>query len=252
MDAEIFSLGELVGAGSPAGAVAFGAAWLGASPTPRGAEALVLAFSPARPTPRGAERFQLGPLVEQGKVAERFRLGFKEARRWYPMERFGLGPLVEGVRWIPPPPVLPRPLLADAAVLAGIPNSGPAFGSDIDMFDDLPLRFNLARGWRNLANAILRRLTTPRGSLPYAPEYGFDVRSLLNGSANDATIPTLQQEIAREVEKDPRVATCAATLVYTASSNSLQIQLRLATTAGPWRLVVAVDQLTAQVLEAAA
>ena len=67
------------------------------------------------------------------------------------------------------------------------------FGTDISTPDaaDLDPYFGTVSGWRALAQAIGRRLITPRGSLIDDEAYGFDVRSRLNGALTPSDPATM-------------------------------------------------------------
>ncbi len=60
------------------------------------------------------------------------------------------------------------------------------FVVDVSTFPDLDSSFTLITGRRVIAEAILRRLLTPRGGLAYDPDFGLDVRGWLN---EDCTRP---------------------------------------------------------------
>lgn len=84
-----------------------------------------------------------------------------------------------------------------------------------------------------LAQAIYRRLTTPRGTLRGSEEaaaYGFDVSSYVGAVGSDA-VNTLPEQVISEIQKDDRVlaATCAATATED-SAGSIQIDLEITVT----------------------
>lgn len=118
------------------------------------------------------------------------------------------------------------------------------FGTGIDGVSDLPIRFNTVSGFRNLGNNIARRLQTPRGSLPWAPNDGYDVRALLSEGFTDLSF--IISAIEAEVEKDERVLSCSAS--YSFSGSRLILTLSVSTAAGPFTLVLGVDALTVEIL----
>jgi phage baseplate assembly protein W len=113
---------------------------------------------------------------------------------------------------------------------------------------DLGDRFVLKSGNANLAEAIARRLMTPRGGLFYDQTYGIDLRAFLNEAITDARLRQIESEAAAEATKDPRVegATATAALV----NDRLTLSLELETGAGPFPLVLAVSDLTVEILRA--
>jgi hypothetical protein len=121
-------------------------------------------------------------------------------------------------------------------------------GTDIALLDDIGLRWRLVSGQANLAMAIVRRLSTPRGSLYYAPSYGFSLLDALNGSFTRAQRSQLQGAIVTEVEKDQRVASCVCDVTF--GQDTLTVSLVIQSALGPFDLVLGVDGLTVEILNA--
>ncbi|HSS39713.1 MAG TPA: GPW/gp25 family protein [Polyangia bacterium] len=85
-------------------------------------------------------------------------------------------------------------------------------GTDITLVSDLAPVWGVSAGTDNLINAILRRLTTPRGRLFYDPDYGYDVVSQLNASLGPTDMARIQAAITAELRKDPRIQSMTVTL----------------------------------------
>jgi len=106
------------------------------------------------------------------------------------------------------------------------------FGRDTWCLDALsPGRY--ATGNVLLAQAIYRRLTTPRGTLRGSEEaaaYGFDVSSYVGAVGEDA-VNTLPAQGVSEIQKDDRVlnATCIANATTDRGGNT-QIDLEISVT----------------------
>lgn len=97
------------------------------------------------------------------------------------------------------------------------------YGIDISCVSGLDPNFTLVTGVRVVAEALARRLTTARGSLFYAPDYGTDVREILNARIDQRRLDAWRTRIEAECRKDDRVDTVAAKLRFTASSSTLAI-----------------------------
>lgn len=123
------------------------------------------------------------------------------------------------------------------------------FGTGIDGIADVGRKLRMASGLRNLGNALARRLQTPRGSLPWDRDCGLDVRSLLLSPLSPVQLAAMQSAISREVEKDDRVLACECALTLD-GNGLLRAELTVDTADGPYRLVLGVDQLTVEILEA--
>lgn len=121
-------------------------------------------------------------------------------------------------------------------------------GIDVQVTTDLAPVWGIASGKLNLACAIVRRLTTPRGGLFYDPDYGLDVRSYLNAGFTQAGVEALRASIVAEVEKDPRVDSCGAEMVFNFATGRMSITLTVLTADGPFDLVLAATNVTVELL----
>ena len=120
------------------------------------------------------------------------------------------------------------------------------FGTDLAAMPDFD-GVTLRREYDNLAEALARRLMTPRGGLFYAPEYGTDLRAYLGEPITDGVRYEIERMAALEAARDPRVHSATATLTA-AGPDGLRLRLDVTTEAGPFALVLRVDALTVEVL----
>jgi hypothetical protein len=123
-------------------------------------------------------------------------------------------------------------------------------GIDISCTDDLDPAFTPVTGTKALAQAMARRLITPRGSLFYDLEYGFDLRAYLNAgiTQGDGFAFRLGAQIEAECLKDERVGTVDAQLSYDPVTEKLTVLLSGVASDGPFRLVLAVSAVTVEIL----
>ena len=77
-----------------------------------------------------------------------------------------------------------------------------------------------------LAQAVVRRLDTPRGSLPDDNGYGISVRQFVNKGTTTVEIESLGGQIHNEVIKDDRVE--ALTVIVRPSSTGTTLRVELA------------------------
>lgn len=120
-------------------------------------------------------------------------------------------------------------------------------GTDIDCADDHGMSFGVATGRKNLANALARRLMTPRGGLFYDPDYGLDVRAYLNAAITDAKLAELAQAIEAECRKDPRVqdVSAAVSVDRTSVTRGLKLKLAIEDADGPFTDILTIsDRVT--------
>ena len=98
-------------------------------------------------------------------------------------------------------------------------------GIGLDCILDMPLRWNFVSSNMCLANSLVRRLTTPRSFLTYinpeyGPDYGYDIRMLLNISTLSRDLSFYQSMIINECEKDERVNSCQVSINYNPTTST--------------------------------
>ena len=122
------------------------------------------------------------------------------------------------------------------------------FGADVSGIFSMGTRVSFASGLRNYGMAICRRLITPRGSLIYDLDYGFDLRAYINAPMTPSLQLAAQAGTEREAEKDPRTQQCSATISWSPNTGVMPVSLELITAAGPFTLVAVVSAVTVQLL----
>ena len=123
------------------------------------------------------------------------------------------------------------------------------FGRCISVVDDLPGRWRYVTGQRVVAEAVARRWGTERGTLPYALDYGTDARGMIGDTMTTAQIAEWSAALEREAEKDARVLAVSVSIAYDFASAKATIRGQLTTADGTFRLIVAVSDLTVDLLE---
>jgi phage baseplate assembly protein W len=115
------------------------------------------------------------------------------------------------------------------------------FGSAWSCVSDLTLPSVQVSGNQVVAEAIARRLQTPRGGLIDDPNYGYDLTAWLNADVTPAQIASIQSSINAECTKDERVSSAASSVTFL--SGALIVSVLLTTAAGPFTLVLSVSSL---------
>lgn len=113
-----------------------------------------------------------------------------------------------------------------------------------------------ATGWRVVAQAYYRRLTTPRGTLRGGEEeaaYGFDIAGYVGAVGDAIALRALPAQVAAELAKDDRgtSVSCDAALVTDANGMTsivLTITATLADESGDFTLTLAVTDTTVTIL----
>lgn len=123
-------------------------------------------------------------------------------------------------------------------------------GSDVSCVEDLDGAFRSVSGRLALAQAIARRLFTRNGDLALIgddPDYGSDLRELVGEDVDDRAAFEIAARAEKEALKDERVRTASATA--TLAGTSLLLSLALSDADGPFRLTLAVTDVSVSVLK---
>lgn len=120
------------------------------------------------------------------------------------------------------------------------------YGTDIHCVDDVDRDLSLVSGPLGVAEAVARRLITPRGRLWYAPDYGTDIRAYLNSELRPFQIA---RDVEAEALKDERVIAADAEVIRS-TADTLEIRLLLTLGDGPFAFVLTITQVSASVLAA--
>jgi hypothetical protein len=116
--------------------------------------------------------------------------------------------------------------------LASLPN--PAANGVIDLDPSMVE----ATGRVLLAQSLIRRQTTPRGSVIDAPNDCLDVRQFVSAGMTQADLSQLGRQIKKELEKDQRVTSADIAVTYTSSSKTLTLIEGINSAAGPFTLTI--------------
>jgi phage baseplate assembly protein W len=119
-------------------------------------------------------------------------------------------------------------------------------GRDLSCLQDLDATGLEVSGRTVLAQAVLRRLITPRGRLIDDANYGFDLTQFIDDDLGPADLARIRAGIEAECLKDERVAVVTAKVTLTAGV--MVVTVNLTDSAGPFTLVVAVSAITATIL----
>jgi len=125
------------------------------------------------------------------------------------------------------------------------------FGTDISTFKDgdLDPYFELIAGPRVVAEAVLRRWTTPTGALFYDPSFGIDVRGLLSAGTSSQSLFALRAALVAQAEEDDRVLSADVEVELNAPARTLLIRAQIRTAEGPFAMVVSIDHVSVELLE---
>lgn len=113
-------------------------------------------------------------------------------------------------------------------------------GTDFAGGADLDPSLSLQSGERALGDAILRRLTTPRGGLPDYPEYGFDVSSLIGRTL---TPNAIAQRVLEQVRAEEEVEDASLDISTSDDGTAVTLKIKVLSAEGPFELTLAIDEV---------
>lgn len=99
------------------------------------------------------------------------------------------------------------------------------YGTDISTDPDLDPAFGSLSGPEVLTQALMRRLSTPQGALPFNPDDGIDLNDWLHRGITHKALYWLKSAIEAECEKDERVYAVAAAVSADSTGEALTIDL---------------------------
>ncbi len=120
------------------------------------------------------------------------------------------------------------------------------YGSDTECVSDLTFARREVRGETAMAQAMARRLTTGRGTLFYAPAYGYDLRQFIRGSVPAESV--LNGNIENELLKDERVDDVTVESSYSSGTETLSVRAHGLGAGGPFDLTLEIDEVTVKLL----
>lgn len=142
---------------------------------------------------------------------------------------------------------LPLPTLP--ATAQGVPAN--VYGQDWSCTNDVDPGGLEVSGVLILAQALYRRIITPRGALIYDPNYGFDIRQYLNADVAQGDVARIAFNVDTEFRKDQRVLRSASNVTFTAQGGLLTLFSSVTPLAqNSFSLVVVATAVTVQLLQA--
>lgn len=101
-----------------------------------------------------------------------------------------------------------------------------------------------ASGVDVLAQSLVRRQMTPRGSALDAPNDGIDVRTFIKVGMTQTEVSQIPGVIRNELLRDERVKTCTVTASFNQVTNTMTIVENIQSAAGPFTLTLSVTSVT--------
>jgi hypothetical protein len=123
-----------------------------------------------------------------------------------------------------------QPQLPYGSCLATLPNAD----GTLDLTPDM----RMATGRDVLSQSLIRRQTTPRGSVLTSPNDCLDVRQLLSAGMTQSQLQALASSIRTELLRDQRVNGAQVTITVNTATGATTIQESITSSAGPFTLTL--------------
>lgn len=129
-----------------------------------------------------------------------------------------------------------------------------AFGRDLKTVVDANGNVDITPGGLEstgravLSERLVRRMTTPRGSVIDAPNECFDVRDWLSKEFNAQTMSQLRATVRQEMLNDVGVLDCTVQATFDNAAKKLTVRVSIRSSDGPFILTVTIGQLTIEAL----
>ncbi len=125
------------------------------------------------------------------------------------------------------------------------------YGRAVSWVSDMSPEGRIVTGHRVLAEALARRLMTPRGRLIGYPNYGYDLTEWVNADVSARDIASIRANVQAECLKDERVESVNVSVVL-AKDGTLTVTLNIEGSLGPFTMVLGVSEVTVTLLQVAA
>lgn len=119
--------------------------------------------------------------------------------------------------------------LAELERVAPEPTEPFAYGTDTWCEDEIEANWADVEPTSTLAigQALYRRLTTRPGGLIEDPDYGTDIRALLNHGSTQAGLRAIEGKVKNECSKDDRVASLVVSALFAAETRTLTLRIEV-------------------------
>ncbi len=120
------------------------------------------------------------------------------------------------------------------------------YGNDTECASDLTFSRTEVTGETMMAQAMLRRFTTPRGTLINSPDYGYDLRQFVKATTPAESI--INGNVENEALKDERVADVTVQTLFNEEAERLEVTIVGFGSEGPFDLTIGISEVTVELL----
>lgn len=109
---------------------------------------------------------------------------------------------------------------------------------------DLTPDMRMATGVDVLSQSLIRRQTTPRGSVITSPNDCIDIRQMISLEMSPSQVQGLAQRIKTELQKDQRVRSAGVTVTLDTTTGTCTIKENIDSALGPFSLTISLSNGT--------
>jgi len=134
--------------------------------------------------------------------------------------------------------------------VAVVAPSADEFGSDLSCVDDLDELMVEVSGPTALVQALVRRLSTPRGALYDSPDYGLDLREYLHKAQTLVDLDGIPGAVRAELKKEERLVGDVECRIVSFVDSALVLSIACVAASGPFTFTVTVTAAAVLLKEA--
>lgn len=123
------------------------------------------------------------------------------------------------------------------------------YGTELSCVTDIDRASRMVSGFTVVAEAVARRLSTPRGRLIGDPNYGFDLTQYVNADMSPRDSAGLRAGVEAECLKDERIAGAKASAVLD-TQGVLIVTIAIELSTESFTLVIAASDVSVAILSA--
>lgn len=119
---------------------------------------------------------------------------------------------------------------------------------DVNGVIDFTPDFQVATGFQALAQSLVRRQTTTRGSVIASPNDCLDVREFLSKGLSQSQVAAIAQTIRSELLRDQRVLGAQVNITFNTGTGAMTIVETIQASSGPFSLTLTLTSSTISVI----
>lgn len=126
------------------------------------------------------------------------------------------------------------------------------YGIGIQCTSDFPVTMQIVGSTRIVVEALYRRFITDTGALAFIgddPNYGLNLRTMINDEMNPATIAAWNQAIVAQCMQEETIFSANSSILFSPQTSTADVTISVSLfNGGTFKLVLSVNEVTAQLM----